>query len=382
MSDRILYVDDDTANLTVMKAACGAEFGVLTAGDGRSALELMERHDVAVVLADQRMPGMTGVDVLERVRADYPSVIRVLVTAYSDIREASAAINRAHVHRYLRKPWQPEELRTLLRDALHVHRTEDRLRELERRFMETERVYALGVVAASVAHEVRNPLTALIGHLDVARHRMDQLMDRIRSPDADTGSRLEACNAIALNLDRAVSTTETVIQITRGVESGARRDDSGHTADLRDLIETTLLMVKAELSRKALLHTSFEPVPPVRGSRSALGQVILNLVVNALQALPDGRPRSENVIAISLARTDSGVELAVTDNGVGVPAAIRDRLFDTFFTTKREGGTGLGLAISKRIVEESGGAIALVSTEGHGARFTVTLQPIAERPTA
>ncbi len=382
MSDCIVYVDDDAANLTVMKASCGAEFNVLTAGDGHTALELMERHDVAVVLADQRMPGMTGVDVLERVRHDYPSVIRVLVTAYSDIREASAAINRAHIHRYLRKPWQPEELCTLLRDALHVHHTEDRLRELERRFMETERVYALGVVAASVAHEVRNPLTALIGHLDVARHRIDQLMDQIRSPDAARERRLETCNAIALNLERAVATTETVIQITRGVEGGARRDDGGHTTDLRDLVETTLLMVKAELSRKARLLTTFEPVPPVRGSRSALGQVILNLLVNALQALPDERSRSENVVEISLGRAGDAVELAVTDNGVGVPAAIRDRLFDTFFTTKREGGTGLGLAISKRIVEESGGTIALVSTEGHGARFTVTLQPIAERPTA
>lgn len=377
MSQRILYVDDDAANLTVMKAACAAEFDVVTATSGAAALEILTSQEVAVVLADQRMPGMTGVDVLEHVRTESPATVRVLVTAYSDIHEAAAAINRAHVHRYLRKPWQPEELRTLLRDALEVHRTHERLRELERRFMETERVYALGVVAASIAHEVRSPLTALIGHLDVARHRLDRLTDLERSGGMGLEDHLVEYNSLALNLARAIETTENVIQITRGVELGARRDDGSHTADLRDLVETTLLMVKADLTRKARLLKDFHTVPPVRGSRTAIGQVVLNLLVNAIQALPADRPRVDNVIEVGLGHDGERVQLVVADNGPGIPAEVQARIFDPFFTTKQEGGTGLGLAISKRIVEQLGGSIAVTGDEGRGARFTVTLVPVS-----
>lgn len=383
MSDRILYVDDDAANLTVMKAACAGEFDIVTVSDGAAALDLIGTQKIAVVLADQRMPGMTGVDVLERVRQESPATIRVLVTAYSDIHEAAAAINRAHVHRYLRKPWQPEELRALLRDALEVFHTHQRLHELERRFMETERVYALGVVAASIAHEVRSPLTALIGHLDVARQRLDRLIDLERTGGMGLEDHLVAYNGLALNLTRAVETTENVIQITRGVELGARHDDASRTADLCDLVETTLLMVKADLTRKTRLLKDLRTVPPVRGSRTAIGQIVLNLIVNALQALPDDRPRAENVIEITLLYNDEHVQLVVADNGPGVPEAVRNTIFEPFFTTKHDGGTGLGLAISKRIVEQLGGSISITSSDRGGARFTVNLVPITtNRPRA
>ena len=118
MNETILYVDDDDSNLVVFQAACGREFEVLTANSGVQAMDIMRSQGVALLIADQRMPGMSGVEVLERVRNDYPDVVRILITAYSDFQEATAAINRGQIHRFLKKPWVIDELRANLTEAL------------------------------------------------------------------------------------------------------------------------------------------------------------------------------------------------------------------------------------------------------------------------
>jgi signal transduction histidine kinase len=136
--------------------------------------------------------------------------------------------------------------------------------------------------------------------------------------------------------------------------------------------------LRGQLMKQARLEAEVNRVPTIRGNRTKLGQVVLNLLVNALQALPEGR-RSENRVAVRLGEADGHVRLEVEDNGAGIPAAIRTRIFDPFFTTKKKGGTGLGLAISRTIVEEFGGRIEVEGQEGRGTRFTVVL-PAASNP--
>ena len=124
---------------------------------------------MGVLITDQRMPGTTGVDLLEKVRTRYPDTIRMLVTAYSDISAAVDAINRGHVRRFLRKPVEPATLKAELRDALDVYLTKRKLKALEFRLFETERVYALGVVVAGIGTELRNPLHRAAQNLELAR---------------------------------------------------------------------------------------------------------------------------------------------------------------------------------------------------------------------
>ncbi|HWZ92492.1 MAG TPA: response regulator, partial [Polyangiaceae bacterium] len=154
MSAKVLFVDDDESNLIVCRESCGSEFPVLTADGAEAALEMLSKHEVGAIIADQRMPGTTGVALLERVHAEYPDTIRLLITAYSDIRAAIDAINCGHVRRYLKKPWLPEELRNEVREALEAYRLKRERDALDIRLRETERVYALGVVAASIGHEL------------------------------------------------------------------------------------------------------------------------------------------------------------------------------------------------------------------------------------
>jgi signal transduction histidine kinase len=137
----------------------------------------------------------------------------------------------------------------------------------------------------------------------------------------------------------------------------------------------TLRCVRAELLKRAQIQVEIEPSPPVLGSPNKLGQVVMNLLINALQALPD-RPRGQNVVSLRLRPAGDFVRLEVEDNGAGIPQDVLGKIFDPFFTTKTHGGTGLGLAISKQIIEEVRGRISVESEVGRGTRFSVEL-PVA-----
>lgn len=126
----VLYVDDEENNLLAFKAAFRREFQVITAISGAEALEKLKEHEVHVIITDQRMPGMTGVEFLQKVIPDYPDPIRILLTGYSDINAVIDAINKGEVYRYLTKPWDNEFLKTTIRQAyevLHLRAENERL---------------------------------------------------------------------------------------------------------------------------------------------------------------------------------------------------------------------------------------------------------------
>ncbi len=372
MNEAILYVDDDEANLVVFQAACGRDFEVVTANSGAQALEVMRSRSIALLVADQRMPGMSGVEVLERVRIQYPDVVRILTTAYPDFQEGTAAINRGQIHRFLRKPWVINELRANLAEALQVHRTSQRVKALEVRLRETERVYALGVVAAGIAQELRNPITAVATNLSLVREEMAATLNGLPSGSPTAG----ALRHMSLFLAQAREGIQRIADITRGVELGQRRRDTEDHADLSDVVRLTLASLRGELRMRAEVQCELEALPRVRGSRTKLGQVVLNLLVNALQSLPE-RSRLENRVSIILRREGDQARLDVVDNGRGITETNLERIFDPFFTTKADDGTGLALAISRRIVEEVGGTIRVSSEADMGSRFAVYL-PLME----
>ncbi|RYZ02798.1 MAG: hybrid sensor histidine kinase/response regulator [Myxococcales bacterium] len=369
MSAKVLFVDDDDANLVVCEAACGDDFDVLTATSAEEALSHLRREEVGVIVADQRMPGTSGVELLERVRVEYPDTVRLLITAYTDVQAAVAAINRGRVRRYLRKPWEPEELRAELTDALDVYAMSRKLSALEVRLRETERVYALGVVAASIAHEMKNPMQWVTNSLSFAQRELRRLAEQPLA--SSIKQQLEEVEASLTDTRTGV---DRVVDIVRGVEMPTR-SDSGQLrpTDLAEVLRLGLRLVSGELMRCASLELDVTCAPKVRASSTKLGQVVLNLIVNAMQAVAT-RPRSENVISVRLRMEDAWSVLEVADNGPGIPEDDRLRIFDPFFTSKVGVGTGLGLAISRRIVEEIGGSLTAGRDERlGGASFVVRL---------
>lgn len=375
MTETVLYVDDDKANLVVLRATCADDFDVLTALGGQEALGILKEREVAVLLADQRMPGMTGVELFEVAQELYPDTVRILITAYSDLSDAINAINRGKIRRYIRKPWEPDELKAVLREGIESFQTRRKIMELETRLIETERTYALGVVAAGVAHELRNPLAAMVMGLDLAQLRLDTLKGDLR-PGLDVElAHVDALKRIRGQLDDVVAAVEQVSDITKGMELGHRRSDEETHANVKEIVNLTLTFVRAALLKVSRLEVELEQVPRVVGSPNKLGQVMTNLLVNAMQAMP-ARSRTENVITVTLGKdpTPGWIRLTVGDNGQGISNEVANRIFDPFFTTKTQGGTGLGLAISKKIVEEAGGTIEVSSLAGSGTTFTVRLR--------
>ncbi|HYQ16580.1 MAG TPA: ATP-binding protein [Polyangiaceae bacterium] len=369
MSVKILFVDDDEANLVVCEAACADTFEVLTASSAEAALEHMHREEVGVIVADQRMPGTSGVELLERVRLEYPDTVRLLITAYTDVQAAVAAINRGRVRRYLRKPWEPDELRAELTDALDVYSMTRKLSAMEVRLRETERVYALGVVAASIAHEMKNPMMWVTNSLSFAQRELRRIAEH-----SATGSVKQQIEEIEASLTDTRTGVDRVVDIVRGIEMPTRSDSGAlRPTDFAEVLRLSLRLVSGELMRCASLELDVTCAPKVKASPTKLGQVVLNLIVNAMQAI-SARPRAQNVISVRLRVEDAWAVLQVADNGPGIADADIDRIFDPFFTSKVGVGTGLGLAISRRIVEEIEGSLIAGRDERlGGASFIVRL---------
>jgi PAS domain S-box-containing protein len=238
-------------------------------------------------------------------------------------------------------------------------------RRTERALRVSERMASVGTLAAGVAHEINNPLTYVLLNLRFLRDHLDEIA-------GDVGSRRERTRVA---LDRALEGSERVNAIVKDLRMLSRPNDrSVRALDPRALLESALRMVGSDLRHRALLTERFEPVPMVTGNEAQLGQVFLNLLVNAVQAL-GGRPVSECVIGVRTATDASGrAVVEISDTGGGIPPEDLPRIFDPFFTTKPVGlGTGIGLSICHGTVKAMNGEIQVESSVGKGSLFRVVL---------
>ncbi len=243
---------------------------------------------------------------------------------------------------------------------------------MQARLAGADRLASVGTVAAGVAHELKNPLAYVDANLEFLEAGLAGLAARHPEEARAMGPLGEAVREALVGARR-------MQVIVRDLKTFSRDDDSPDAvADVRRVLESCINMAAAELKRRATLRKDLVAVPPVRLSEARLGQVLLNLLVNAAQAIPDGDPRAHQVAVATRWRADGRVEVEVRDSGPGIPPAVLPRIFEPFYTTKRPGeGTGLGLSICRSILEGAGGTIEVESAPGQGACFRVVL-PVAE----
>jgi PAS domain S-box-containing protein len=234
--------------------------------------------------------------------------------------------------------------------------------------MVSDRLASVGMLAAGVAHEINNPLAAVTTNLELAESDIAQLSAGPTSP-ADATSLREI-------IADAREGAERVRQIVKDLKIFSRSEEGERrcAVDVERVMESSLRMAWNELRHRARIVKSYGMVPAVLGNESRLGQVFLNLLVNAAQAMPPGRADT-NQVSITIQNDPSGqVAVEVRDTGPGMPPDVLKKLFTPFFTTKPRGaGTGLGLNICQRIVIELGGSLSVSSEEGKGATFRVLL---------
>ena len=253
------------------------------------------------------------------------------------------------------------------------------LHHLQRTMMQNDRVMALGTLAASVAHEINNPLTYVLAHGEDVERELDvleKLVGRLEGPalhDAKT-----SLQRVRQGFAPIRSGTARIGAITRDLRTFSRPGESSlGPVDLRGVVLSVLKLVAKEVEARARMVLDLRETPPVSGNEGRLVQVVLNLMVNAMQALPvDSAAEHEVVVRTGGTGTDAFVEVA--DSGPGVPVEDRERIFEPFFSTKEIGvGTGLGLFVCRNIVRGLSGDVTVSDRPGGGAVFKITVPAIA-----
>ncbi|MBM4376004.1 MAG: response regulator [Deltaproteobacteria bacterium] len=254
------------------------------------------------------------------------------------------------------------EIHSVLRD---VHER----REFEGRVHMIDRMVSIGTLAAGVAHEVNTPLAYVLSNLEFG---LDELMNKTRMSVDELRELREA-------LLEAYDGASRMRDIVRDLRTFSRADDvTNGPVDVLRVLESSINMTGQEIRQRAKLYKHLESVPSVVSSESRLGQVFMNLLLNAAQAVPSGAPEAHSVTVTTRRSPENEAVVEVSDTGYGIAPEVMERIFEPFFTTKPSGtGTGLGLSICRSIVEGAGGRISVDSTPGAGTTFRVVLPGVA-----
>ncbi|WP_240911448.1 hybrid sensor histidine kinase/response regulator [Paludisphaera soli] len=392
----VLVVDDEPEVLRSVHDLLRIDYQVVTRGGGAEALEyLRQAPDVAAVLTDQRMPGMTGVELLREAADVRPETTRLLFTAFADLRTVVDAINQGHVFRYIAKPWEPDELQALIRQAVERHdlivekaRLMVELQAANARLREADRLKGAFLEVAS--HELNTPVTVIKGLADLWKMSQGPTASPV---EVDWVDRIHAAAA------RLARTVERMLKL---VDTQAfARPLSVEPVDLEPLIRGAVDVLSPYLEKRGQSVDVSVPagLAAVACDRDKIHDVLINLLANAVKFTPDGM-----TIAVEAADAPDPkgegddeaprfVRIAVRDQGAGLDPEEHRFLFEPFFTGfdtlhhssgeyqfgKR--GIGLGLSLVKTFVELHGGRVeAFCPTDGRGGSVFAFLLPRRAAP--
>ncbi|MBD0260111.1 MAG: hybrid sensor histidine kinase/response regulator [Cytophagales bacterium] len=375
----ILYVDDEAENLLVFKSTFRLEYRIFTATSAAEALQMLEWETIHLVITDQKMPVMDGVAFLREVARRYPDVIRLILTGYSDLETVVVAVNECGIYRYLTKPWQEEELKQTLENALETCRLRDENQQLLERLSAANQ-YLEARVAQRTAelvalNEEKNLLIGLVAHdLRGPVGRVNALVDMVRLESHNLTPEQHDCLQMILESNEHLLSLIDRILDVEAIEAG-RFTLSPERLDVAALLHEQLAGFKAAAARKHIALESPGPGQPVPGTidRNFFTQIVENLLSNALKFSYPG-----SQVCVRLRTDEAWLYLEVQDEGPGLSAADHARLFGKFqrLSARPTGGepsSGLGLSIVKKYVELMQGKVWCESEKGKGATFVVQL---------
>ena len=357
----VLLVDDDEAMLSLERSVLQrAGHQVLVAGSGPEALAILERQSVQLLVADYFMPGMSGQELIERVRARDPILQVILQTAYSDRKPATEMVRALDIQGYHDKADGTERLVALVEAGLKAYVKVAELHLAER--LKTE-------LLAHVSHEFRTPIGVIVGYLDLMREgdfgplseAVDGVVGRVRG----NASHLLALVEEFLDLSRLE---------THGAGAGEKRKAVSLTTFLRELGESFALLVRGRPVEFRLRIP--EGLPTVLAEPAKLRIVVQNLLANATKFTEAG------FIELGAeALADDHVAITVRDTGPGIAPEQQEAIFDVYRQLARgsdkRGSLGLGLALARRFARLMDGDVTVQSRPGAGATFTIVL-PIGQ----
>jgi two-component system, probable response regulator PhcQ len=376
----ILYVDDETLSLRGLQTALGGTFKILTAPNAEEGLRILQENldDIAVVMTDQQMPGMKGVQFLERVRQIRPRIIRILVTAYTDLDAAIQAVNQGAIYRYVQKPWDVAELERDLKRSLEfflVQRERDSLMREKlsvlHKMVITDRVLSLGVLAAGLGHHVRNAMAAVRTFLDLApemlgREKLD--LGQLQHP----GFWHDFHSKVHQRVNRVVELLDNLSH-----DTGTEKFRFDSKVRLRDAIDGAIRDLQPELSQRKITIRNEVPadLPELTVDSHRFNRLFELLFRDELANLNDGGTVvCEASVTKSEFRGAPELSLIISDNGPGLPADAIRSVFDPFFVRNDDPKEfGIYLMAVYFLVYHHGGRISVASGPQGGLRFEIDL---------
>lgn len=421
----ILIVDDSKLNLTIARnilSENNIKCEILLANNGEEALKIIEEKHVDIVLLDIVMPGISGVETLKIIKSNkkHKNVNVVMLTSLTDMNIIKECFEHG-ASDFINKPIEPIEFIARIKASMRevnykvsladvveiVSNQNEELLRINKTLQETqfyitqkEKIVAVGQLAAGVAHELNTPLGYVSSNFEVLEKNADKLKDMVDSyreltdymealGDSNALEKLEAVKEKekAYHLDFILEDLKELIDESKnGIDraakivailrnfAGAGMEENNNYNDLNDIIEEVLLVTNNEYRNAVEVIKEFKDLPMVNCSRNNISQVLINIVINAIQAIKNNAV-DNGKIRISTYQEKEHVVCRVEDNGPGIPEEIANRIFDPFFTTKDVGeGTGLGLSVAYDIiVNKHHGELLLNRANPSGAIFTIKL---------
>lgn len=356
---RVLYVDDDRQNLLVFRVAFKRYFDIRLAASAQEALQILDQEPpFAVILSDQRMPGMSGSEFLSKVKDDHPNTTRMVITAYTSLEDALKALNDGEATRFIHKPWKPQSLRADLEAGIELYESLERNRKLKEEMVASERLAAIGRMTSGFVHELSN-LAFVLG-----------IVDDLVEDWADEAEDPEDLETFRLGLAKLQLFADALRLCQLG--DGALQLDCAET-DITGVLRNAERLSRLFPPVRKLKRLDFRlPNAPITADLDGhkVEQVIINLVKNSAEACAD----DEGTVSVEVDTVgDSRIHVRVRDNGEGMSPEQLEQVRHGFYTSKDESGTGIGLMMSRRVLEAHGGELEIESEPGAGTTVTLSL---------
>lgn len=373
----ILVVDDEFGPRESIRFLFKGAHEVLTAASVDEGLALLGKLSPDVIVMDIKMPGKSGIEGIQEIRAIDPTVSIIMLTGFGSLKTAQQAM-RHGANDYVRKPFDTREMREIVERHIAATRAERRraaaareLNEINLRMrhelQEKERLASLGQMSSEFVHDLRNPLSVIYGYVHLLMNELGE-SGRWESGPKEAGDYLDI---IEKNVRRCDDMLHQWRERKNAVKTEADKERLSVATVLSEIAENSLPLA-AECGARVEISPAVDDCS-IEGSRTDLYRALHNLASNALQALPQDGGRIE----LSWSRAGEFVEIRVRDNGKGIPPDRLEQVFTPYYTTKKAtGGMGLGLFITRNVIESHGGSLTLANNPDRGVTATVRL-PLA-----
>jgi len=382
----LLIVDDEIEITKSLQRQFRKQYNVFLTNSPLEAIDIMTQHEIHVVISDQRMPQMTGVEFFSKIKNDHPDAIRLILTGYTDIEAIVDAINDGNVYRYVAKPWNPTELENIISDAFEKYNLvienkllldaftkanellEDKVKERTAELVDANRqLTELNATKdkffSIIAHDLKGPFNNIVG------------LSNLLLESIETGDTKEIDIYAKLMQNASGQTMELLVNLLEWSRSqtGAIKYQPS-LVNLSLLVDEVIALSKSQADVKhiSLFRKSSDPIF-ISLDKTMISTVLRNLIANAIKFSYEN-----SSIEVEIQSDNGQIRVQVSDHGVGITESSLNKLFriDQSFSTKGtkdEKGTGLGLILCKEFIDNHKGKIWAESISGEGSRFIFTI---------